>query len=84
NQTVTLPELPKAKGYQNVGWTTAKGKTTPVYKAGSKVKVTKNMKFYTVRRKSNYYNVEFFYGNGKSNSAYKKLKKRVEEGTEIK
>lgn len=84
NQTVTLPELPKAKGYQNVGWTTAKGKTTPVYKAGSKVKVTKNMKFYTVRRKSNYYNVEFFYGNGKSNSAYKKLKMRVEEGTEIK
>lgn len=84
NQTVTLPELPKAKGYQNVGWTTAKGKTTPVYKAGSKVKVTKNMKFYTVRRKSNYYNVEFFYGNGKSNSAYKKLKKRVEEGAEIK
>lgn len=84
NQTITLPELPNAKGYQNVGWTTAKGKTTPVYKAGSKVKVTKNMKFYTVRRKSNYYNVEFFYGNGKSNSAYKKLKKRVEEGTEIK
>lgn len=84
NQTITLPELPKAKGYQNVGWTTAKGKTTPVYKAGSEVKVTKNMKFYTVRRKSNYYNVEFFYGNGKSNSAYKKLKKRVEEGTEIK
>lgn len=84
NQTITLPELPNAKGYQNVGWTTAKGKTTPVYKAGSKVKVTKNMKFYTVRRKSNYYNVEFFYGNGKSNSAYKKLKMRVEEGTEIK
>ena len=84
NQTITLPELPNAKGYQNVGWTTAKGKTTPVYKAGSKVKITKNMKFYTVRRKSNYYNVEFFYGNGKSNSAYKKLKKRVEEGTEIK
>lgn len=84
NQTITLPELPNAKGYQNVGWTTAKGKTTPVYKAGSKVKITKNMKFYTVRRKSNYYNVEFFYGNGKSNSAYKKLKMRVEEGTEIK
>ena len=72
------------KGISECKMDEAKGKTTPVYKAGSKVKITKNMQFYTVRRKSNYYNVEFFYGNGKSNSAYKKLKKRVEEGTEIK
>lgn len=83
NQTVTLPELPKAAGYQNIGWTTAKGKSTPVYTPGTKIKVTKNMKFYTVRRKSEYYTVQFFLGNGTSTTAYKKLAKKVEEGGSI-
>ena len=83
NQTVTLPEVPKATGYQNIGWTTAKGKSTPVYKAGAKVKVTKNMKFYTVRKKSKYYTVQFYLGNGSTNTAYKNLSMKVEEGTTI-
>lgn len=83
NQTVTLPELPKATGYQNVGWTTAKGKTTPLYTPGTKIKVTKNMKFYTVRRKSQYYTVQFFLGNGSSTTAYKNLAMKVEEGSSI-
>ena len=34
NQKVTLPDVPKVKGYTNLGWTTEKGETEPedVYK----------------------------------------------------
>lgn len=83
NQAVILPEVPKAAGYQNLGWTTSKGKTAPLYKAGSKVKITKNTSFYAVRRKSNYYKVYFYQGDGQMPSAYKKLAMTVEEGTTI-
>lgn len=60
NQKITLPEVPKAKGYINLGWTTTKGGKNPVYAAGSQVKVTKNTTYYAVRRKSKYYTVQFF------------------------
>lgn len=83
NATVKLPEVPKLKGYQSVGWTTTKNGTEPLYKPGDKVKVTGNMTFYAVRTKSKYYTVTFYLGNGKTNSAYKKLQKKVEENTVI-
>ncbi len=84
NQKVTLPDVPKVKGYTNLGWTTAKGKSSPVYKAGASVKITKNTIFYAVRRKSNYYTVNYYLGNGNTNAAYKKLSQTVEEGTVVK
>ena len=74
NQTVTLPAVPKAKGYTNLGWTTVKGDTTVEYNEGDTVKITKSVQFYAVRRKSKYYTVNYYLGNGSSNSAYKKLK----------
>ena len=83
NQKITLPAVPKAQGYVNLGWTTAKGKTTPVYAAGSQVKITKATKFYAVRRKSKYYTINYYLGDGSTNSAYKKLTRTVEEGTTV-
>lgn len=83
NQKITLPAVPKAKGYTNLGWTTAKGKKKPLYKAGSQVKITKTTRFYAVRRKSKYYTVTYYMGDGKTNSTYKKLTTKVEEGTKV-
>lgn len=83
NQKITLPAVPKAKGYTNLGWTTAKRKKKPLYKAGSQVKITKTTRFYAVRRKSKYYTVTYYMGNGKTNSTYKKLTTKVEEGTKV-
>lgn len=83
NQKITLPEVPKASGYVNLGWTTAKGKSTPLYEAGSQVKITKSTKFYAVRRKAKYYTINYYLGNGKTNSTYKKLSQTVEEGTVV-
>ena len=83
NQKVTLPEVPKVKGYTNLGWTTVKGSSTAKYEAGQSVKITKATKFYAVRRKSKYYTVNYYLGNGSSNAAYKKLTQTVEEGTVV-
>lgn len=83
NQTVTLPAVPKVKGYTNLGWTTVKGNTTAKYKEGASVKITKTTQFYAVRRKSNYYTINYYLGNGSSNAAYKKLTQTVEEGTVV-
>lgn len=58
NQTVTkssyftIPEVPKVSGYLGMGWTTKKNGTTVQYKAGDKIKITKSMTFYTIRKKS--------------------------------
>ena len=41
NTTIRLPAVPKAVGYQNLGWTTRKGSSKVVYKAGARVKVRK-------------------------------------------
>ena len=83
NQKITLPAVPKAKGYTNLGWTTAKGKKKPLYKAGSQVKITKTTRFYAVHRQSKYYTVTYYMGDGKTNSTYKKLTTKVEEGTKV-
>ena len=83
NQKVTLPDVPKVKGYTNLGWTTEKGETEPEYSAGDTVKITKATRFYAVRRKSNYYTVSYYLGNGSTNAAYQKLTQIVEEGTVV-
>ena len=83
NQKVTLPDVPKVKGYTNLGWTTEKGETEPEYSAGDTVKITKATQFYAVRRKSNYYTVSYYLGNGSTNAAYQKLTQTVEEGTVV-
>lgn len=83
NQTITLPAVPKLKGYRCVGWTTKKGSSKAMYKAGAKVKITKSTRFYGVYKKSRYYTVTYCYGNGKTNSAYKRLTMKVEENTTI-
>ena len=80
NQKVTLPDVPKVKGYTNLGWTTETGETEPEYSAGDTVKITKATRFYAVRRKSNYYTVSYYLGNGSTNAAYQKLTQTVEEG----
>ena len=80
---VTLPDVPKVKGYTNLGWTTEKGETEPEYSAGDTVKITKATRFYAVRRKSNYYTVSYYLGNGSTNAAYQKLIQTVEEGTVV-
>ena len=82
-QMVTLPAVPKVKGYTNLGWTTVKGNDTAEYEEGASVKVAKSTTFYAVRRKSNYYTITYYLGNGSSNSAYKKLTQTVEEGTVV-
>ena len=64
NQKVTLPQVPKAKGYVNLGWTTVKGETEPEYSAGETVKIKKSTQFFAVRRKSNYYTISYYLGNG--------------------
>ena len=81
NTTIKLPAVPKAIGYQNLGWTTTKGSSKVVYKAGASIKVKKDMTLYAVRRKSKFYTVSFYLGNGSSTAAYRKLQKKVEEGT---
>ena len=73
----------RSKGYTNLGWTTVKGETEPEYSAGDTVKITKATQFYAVRRKSNYYTVSYYLGNGSTNAAYQKLTQTVEEGTVV-
>jgi hypothetical protein len=81
--TITLPSCGTVSGYENVGWTTSKGKTTPLYKIGSTYQVTGNTSFYLVRRKIVYYSAQFFYTTGSTNAAYKALAKKVTSGTTI-
>lgn len=83
NQYLTLPAVPKASGYVNLGWTTTKKAKKPLYKAGTKVRITKNTKFYAVRRKIKTCTVTFYLGDGSSNKSYKALKKTVKEGTKV-
>ncbi len=80
---ITLPDAPKMKGYVNLGWTTVKKGTKATYKAGSRIRVTKNLKFYAVRKKAVYYTTAFYTGTGSSSSTYMKLNKRVLSGTTI-
>lgn len=80
---ITLPSLPKASGYVNLGWTTTKKGTKVTHKAGSKVKVTKNLKFYAVRKKATYYTAAFYSSTGSASSTYKALNKKVLSGTSI-
>lgn len=79
NTTIKLPAVPKAIGYQSLGWTTTKRSSKVVYKAGASIKVRKDMTLYAVRRKSKFYTVSFYLGNGRSTAAYRKLQKKLKE-----
>ena len=73
DSTITLPEVPPAAGYENLGWTTKKGKTTPVYAPGTLIKVSKNMYFYAVRRKNVSVTLTFADSSGEIDDTYAKL-----------
>ncbi|MDO4519056.1 MAG: InlB B-repeat-containing protein [Eubacteriales bacterium] len=83
NATIQLPKLPTYNGYTSLGWATTVGATTPKYKAGEKVRITKSTKFYGVYRKNEYCTVSFYYGNGKYDSAYLALKMKVIKGKTV-
>ena len=80
---ITLPKVPALSGYRNLGWTTKRGSTTPLYKAGSSFTVKKNVKLYPVREKIINYKVAFYGPNGESDAEYAALAKTVEKGTVI-
>ena len=80
---VTLPSVPKASGYTNLGWTTVKKGKTAQYKAGDKVKVTASMTFYAVRKKTVYCTASFYTSYGTANSVYKALNKKVASGKTV-
>ncbi len=75
---ITLPSFTAPKGYINLGWTTTKGKASPLYKIGSRYTVYKNTKFYLVQKKL--YTVSFADTDGKTDSSYESLKKKIQEG----
>lgn len=52
NTYIVLPELPASSGYVNIGWTTVKEGSAAQYEPGDKIKVTKNMTLYAVRKKA--------------------------------
>ena len=78
---ITLPNI-SMKGYQICGWTTGKGKTTPLYAVGKKVKITKDTCFYLVSKKI-VYTVDFYSNGGKTNSVYRGLQKKAYYGGTI-
>lgn len=63
----------ESKGLYKSGLDNWKGETEPEYSAGDTVKITKATRFYAVRRKSNYYTVSYYLGNGSTNAAYQNL-----------
>lgn len=80
---VTLPSVPKVSGYVNLGWTTTKKGTKATYAEGTRIKVTKNLKLYAVRKKAVYYTTAFYTRTGSSNSTYKALNRTGLSGSTI-
>ena len=80
-KSIRLPALPEVEGYEAVGWTTSKGQTEPLYKVGTKVAVTKNITYYSVRKKiEESYTVNFASAAG---VIYTKLSRTVTAGEKI-
>ena len=87
NETVpaeTVIVLPKVsvRGYSVLGWTTEKGAKKAELKPGEKIKISKNTRFYLVRKKKKY-KVCFFRNSGKSNASFQALEKTVTFGKKI-
>lgn len=81
NSYVTLPKLPQKVGYQALGWSTVKGATAIKFKAGSKVWINKDVKFYAVYKKTKVYTLRFYtYAGGYE---YKSLRIKVNAGTTV-
>ena len=83
NRYCLLPEVPETPGYRNLGWTTAKGKTSPLYAPGKKVKITKATTFYAVQEKTDDCTVSFADPAGKMDTSYSALTKTVRKGDRI-
>lgn len=80
-KSITLPSLPAKSGYERLGWSTKKKATTASYKAGSSLKVTKNMSLYAVYQKVTYCTVQFY--NQAGTKTYSSLKETVKKGDYI-
>lgn len=78
---ITLPSYGSVAGYKNMGWTTVKGATKPLYKCGSTYTVNGNINFYAVRAKI--YQVSFADTNGTADTAFQKLRKTGINGTVV-
>lgn len=59
-----LPEIPKKNGYENLGWSLTRGSKTSDKRAGQKIRVTKNLKYYAVRRKKSF-TITYYTNDGK-------------------
>lgn len=84
DSTVTLPAVPKATGYRNLGWTTVVNSPTVTNEADSQYTVTSDITFYAVRKKLNQYTVKFTNNSGSNfGSPYDALVQTVYEDTLI-
>ena len=83
NRFCILPEPPQVAGYVNLGWTTQKGKTLPVYPAGTKRRITANTTFYAVRRKTVDCQLTFASETGMIDSDYMALARTVDVGQSV-
>lgn len=79
--TITLPKI-SIKGYRVYGWTTSKGKSSPLYKMGSKYKIQKDTCFYLVSKRI-VYTVDFYSNAGKTSKAYSKLQLKAYYGQTV-
>ena len=83
NRFCLLPDIPEIEGYNNLGWTTTKGGTSPLYQPGKKVRITAATTFYAVREKASMCTVVFADAKGSINMEYSALAKTVKAGEEI-
>lgn len=88
NSTVpadTVIALPKVafRGYTVLGWTAEKGAKKAKLKPGETITISKNRKFYLVRKKKKY-NVCFFTNAGNTGAAFRALEKSVTYEKKIK
>lgn len=79
NDYIAMPELPEKKGFDSVGWALTKGADTAKYKAGARVKIKRNVRFYAVYQKTKYSTMQFYTANG--GFEYSALKASVKQGS---
>lgn len=82
-QYIVLPRVPVGKNSRGLGWTTVRKGKVAKYKAGDKVKVTKNLSFYAVTEKITYYTVEFYDSNGTQGAGFQAMKQTGAVDTDI-
>ena len=81
---IVLPQVPEASGYLNLGWSTKKGKSAPLYTEGTRRKASKDIIYYAVRRKAEAdVTVRFLPNGGGSDPAYTVLQATISGGTPV-